>query len=497
MSNKYHVSKRKYISRVFLSLMFSLFSTIIYISLFFNKNSEGEMLDNQPFLTKLLLFVVMIATLILSLVLFWIIIRKQVFYDEDKNFNVESGLFFKRKISVPYENIHTIAIKRSLLDLIIGTSKVEIDTGTVASPLPEGNLLLDKKYALVLKEYLENKKSDYSLELPSPLQYVLKEQVKTDVLYNARKRDLLKMGLLKQGLLLTLLLVLIFSISVPQISYHTTTEVIENFEKELFYLILAIIGLSIFTILSFVLGHLISFYNYKVSIKDGYLEYEYGLFSKTSFRVKISRINALYLKQSLGFRLFKYYSLEASIIGIGDYNQNSEDSTNESKYILPIAKKEQVEEILKLLSASELLEDNYIKPTKYRKLTFLYLPLMFISLCYIGSLIIFRTYLFKFYLPFISSLMIYVLSIIGLVLRMNNHGVRVSDNINVRNGSFTVIKTLIKKKRIQTINYKQGPIQLLLGIGTINLKYKKLLGNFDLISYRYEDFLRINEEIFK
>ena len=150
----------------------------------------------------------------------------------------------------------------------------------------------------------------------------------------------------------------------------------------------------------------------------------------------MDKINALYLKQSIGYKLFGYYSLDASIIGIADGVQNSNNNQNEteSRYILPIAKKEVVTEVLKLLNAEELINDEYIKPTRFRLFNFIYLPLILITIPLITLLIIFFNEALKFYIVTITTLIAYVLLVLALKLRLKNHGYNVGSNILLRKG---------------------------------------------------------------
>ena len=496
--NKYHITKKNYISRILISFFASVMIFFFYFAVFFLTEEDVEGFREQPFIIELGLFLIPLIIFIFLSIYSWFLMRKYVFYDDSKNLVIEKGIFYKTQIKIPYEKISTIAIKRSLLDLIITTSKVEIDTGTTASPLPEGKLMVSKNYALILKDFLENKKDNYNLELPNPNLNSVIEEKEENIVYQAKPSTLFKLGILKQGFLGTAVTLLLIQVAFMNIMYYFGDEVTEELSSIILGSTLFSLMMLVLVALIFGLGNMFMYYGYKLIIKDDTIEYQYGFFSKTNFKVKMDKINALYLKQSIGYKLFGYYSLDASIIGIADGVQNSNNNQNktESRYILPIAKKEVVTEVLKLLNAEELINDEYIKPTRFRLFNFIYLPLILITIPLITLLIIFFNEALKFYIVTITTLVAYVLLIIALKLRLKNHGYNVGSNILLRKGSFTVSKVLIRKQRIQNITYLQGPISLMLNIGNIELRYKRLLGRVVLKGYTSDEFLKVKNDIF-
>ncbi|MBD3282583.1 MAG: PH domain-containing protein [Candidatus Portnoybacteria bacterium] len=93
----------------------------------------------------------------------------------EKNFKKEYGVITKRYVSIPYERIQNIDIRRGILARILGLSDVMIQTAGYSSPIyigrhaaigreeAEGKLIgVSKKRAEEIREFLINKTSNTS-----------------------------------------------------------------------------------------------------------------------------------------------------------------------------------------------------------------------------------------------------------------------------------------------------------------------------------------------
>lgn len=495
--NKYGISRRSFIPKIFKSIGIAIFISLTFLGMFIKDSGEGVEETDLPMGVQVAFISILIGLFIILLIIEWIRITKYKFYEEDQMFVIDKGIFFKKRVSIPYHSINTIAVKRSLLEMILKTSKIEIDTGTTAQPLAEARLVLNKEYALVLKDFLENRKINKELFLPSPYvdnDIIIKDELAT---YKVGTKRLLSLGILRPGYLLTLLLVNSFCLSVFQIASIFDEEIVFTKTESNLILLLIFLLVSFVITIGFTFVTFIINYGYKMTVKDEMIEYEYGLVSKTNFKVNIKNINSLTIKRSLLFRLFKKYSLEASIIGIGELNNSDQNNTNknESKYILPIATKDELNEVLKLLNSEELLATDFIKPTRFRRTKFIYIPSFFMTLLLISQLVIFRESLITLYMLTISLVLCYIIIIISFVLRLKYTGYNIDKNIVVSSGSFTTSKTLIKRKNIQVVTMAKGPINQILKLANINLSYKKLLGVVHINGFTNDDFINIKDRL--
>src|SRR5690554_4761538 len=98
--NKYHISKKTYFSKIFKSVGLTFFIFIAYMLIFFYTGDENAELRQQPFIIELGIFIVPLLAFIISLIYFWILIKKHTFYEKNNNFVIEKGIFYKSKSKI-------------------------------------------------------------------------------------------------------------------------------------------------------------------------------------------------------------------------------------------------------------------------------------------------------------------------------------------------------------------------------------------------------------
>jgi uncharacterized membrane protein YdbT with pleckstrin-like domain len=491
MNPKYHIAKRKYIYDVLKSFFASLFLTVFTSSLIFETEEEEifQLSQNQAIIIGL----IFLFSFIIQLILYWLILRRYLFSDQDKSFLIEQGLIIKRKTNIPYKNIHTISIKRRFRDIIFGLSTLQIDTGTTATFKAEANVVIDKAYAPVLKNFIEQKRDNLDTILPSPDDFD-KTLAKEENQFNQLKwSKLMLMGILKPGFLAFIfgLAILIFGFIMTFMGLDTSI----HLNKAFLYMIALFLGLLLLGGLGFMLFYLIKYYHYRIAIDDQYITYRYGLFNKVEFKLSKTKINAAHINQSLLYRLFSYYELNASVLGIGD--QNGENQIKiESKSLLPLAKKDLLDDLLDFIDFQPNINDKPIRPKKYGKLNFIILPIIPLWLISIIPYIFINLDFSRFISPILIHLLTLMVGSIGLFLRLKHHQFHYDLHVyEFQRGPFTIKKSLIKKVKIQMISYQQHPILLLEGIGTIQVRYKDIGGNLIMRSYQHDDFLQLKASL--
>jgi putative membrane protein len=253
-------------------------------------------------------------------------------------------------------------------------------------------------------------------------------------------------------------------------------------------------------ILVIVISAIINFfkyYNYKLTYNDNLFKYEYGLLSKSSFEFNKSRINALYVERSLLYRLFDKYSLEVSVIGIGDDIRSNKNKQKESKYLLPIGSKKELENILKILNVNEFRDDNLDRPVKHVILNLIILPLIIPTLLFIFLLTLVMMQENMYYLIITNVIFIYLIILFYFILRYKYHSYKLKDKLLVRSGAFTTSSALIEKKSIQQVSFNNGPIRRLLNIGNASFHYRSFLKVLTIKGLVFSDFLSFSDIVFK
>ncbi len=491
MNPKYHIAKRKYIYDILKSFFASVFITLYFITIFFEKEEQEitELTNTQALLSIAVFLILLIA----QLIIYWLILKRFVFSDQEESFLVEKGLFFKRRINLPYKNIHTISIKRRFKDIILGLSSLQIDTGTTASIIPEANIVLDKSYAPVLKQFIEKKKIDKDLVIPSPDKFDNTVDENDAPIYQARKTELMLMGILRPGFLLFIFIatLICFGIVIP----------LSILDPDINQRVFTIITISVFVFIIIItavitmLYHVIKYYNYQMSYDFDSITYKYGLVSKAEFKLPLKRINAVHINQSLLYRLFNYYELNVSAIGIGEQNENGQIKL-ESKSLLPITRSETIELFLKHTGYSELNEIVSIKPTRYKILNFILIPLAPLTLLSILPYIFLELRFMELLPIIILNLFSYVIITLGLWLRLKQHHFKSANGLFVfQRGAYTLKRTLVKKIKIQAITYKKNPIHIIENIGHIKIKYKDLSGKVLMRNFESASFENIKNKV--
>lgn len=486
MNSKYHIAKRKYVYDVFKSILGTIFAFFMVLAFL---APEGEDVTFEIGLTEFYLLIgVFVVSILVQLVLYWLILRRHVFSDQEKSFLVEQGLFLKRQANIPYKNIHTISLKRRFWDLILGLSVIEIDSGTTASFKSEGRLVLDKQYALVLKNFLETKKLDDSLVLPSPNDFVAQTAKKSASNY-LKWHQLFALALMKQSFLpamfFMVLSILVGGSIVIQFVEEATLD--QNFIHVIYVSFASLLVSSISTMIY----HFIKYYRYTYQIDEDTVTYSYGLFKRVELKSPIKRINAVHLNQPILFRLFGYYQLNISVLGVGELSEGNEFKV-ESKSILMLAKLQEVHEVLAQIGFMSQNFEEEIVPKQFKYLNFVILPMFFLILLNILPYLIFSFETFDVTIFIILQVLVVLVLFIGAVLKVRQHKISFhSHEFLFQRGSFTLMKTIVKKQRIQLFSYQQGPLLLIEKIGNIGISYKDILGFIIMKNFSKESFNRV------
>jgi putative membrane protein len=446
-------------------------------------------LTNEESLIAIMIFLI---TLIAQLVLYWIILRRYLFSSQDKSFVIEKGLIYRRKIDIPYKNIHSLSIKRRFTDIILGLSTIQIDTGTTASILPEASLVVDRLYAPILKDFIEAKKTDDTLILPAPNQHEKQTETKPDKSYQAKWFELFFMGVLKPGFLITILVLQVICFGFLMTFAYLDPEI----ERQTFFITILIFDLSSILLIAFLLMifQLLKYYKYQLIIKDENITYKYGFFNKVEFKLEKRRINAIQVNRSLLYRLFGYYQLNVSVLGIGDQIHN-DNKQIESKSLLPITRFDKVLEMLDYLECNQE-EKTIIKPTIFKELNYLFLPIFSIILLMVFPFLIISYNPLDYLTAFLTSILTLIVLIIGLFLRLKHHQIEITEGFYIfQKGAYTIKRTYIRKNRIQSISYLQNPLLLLENIGNIRVRYKDIAGNIVMRCFEPKYFNLVKDKI--
>lgn len=279
---------------------------------------------------------VIMATLVGPIVQYWFF----KFHVENDELIIQKGWIFKKRKAIPVERIQSINITQNIAQRVLGLVAVEIDTaGSKAKELEIP--ALDRHFAEQLKALLGREKQKKAVEA-SPITYVETSDtedipsVKNDskIILQLSFIDLLKVGITQNHLRSGGL-----AIGVVVGFWYKIKDVVENFFGDIFesvdvdieqavkqpeafgssILLIGIGAIIIFIIASVVVSLVMSinkFYDYKMELKDDYLEVRMGLLSKKEIKIPLSKIQLLEfhsnpLRKLLDFKTARIYQAQS------------------------------------------------------------------------------------------------------------------------------------------------------------------------------------------
>jgi membrane protein YdbS with pleckstrin-like domain len=121
------------------ALIFFFFSFLGKSALIFVLVLAGAALQPNPFAFALLAYFVMLIVVTLF-------VYNNFLYEIDADgLRIESGVIYKRQVSLPYEQIQNVNIERTILDRIFGLSRIGIETAGSAAGVATGTGVLRAK----------------------------------------------------------------------------------------------------------------------------------------------------------------------------------------------------------------------------------------------------------------------------------------------------------------------------------------------------------------
>lgn len=278
-----------------------------------------------------------LATLIGPFIQYWFF----KFHVENNELIIQKGWLFKKRKAIAVERIQSINITQNIGQRILGLVAVEIDTaGSKAKELEIP--ALDRHFAEQLKSLLGKKKKEEQLveevAIQSPEsvenQEVNVQETTSTTILKLDIIDLLKVGFTQNHLRsggLAIGVVLGFWYKIKDIVENYFGDIFEYVELDMeqavkapesfgsSILVFLGIGFVSFLIVSVIVSLLTAinkFYDYKMELKDDYLEITMGLLNKKEIKIPLSKVQILEfhsnpLRKLLGFKTARIYQAQS------------------------------------------------------------------------------------------------------------------------------------------------------------------------------------------
>jgi len=297
---------------------------------------------------------------------------------------LKRGIVFKKEKKIDFKRIHLLSTKVTLLTKFFDASKLYLDTSAGSSKKPDVTLTLKESRAQSLfSEIFPEKNIKYS--------------------YKANIFKIIILSLSFANPVSGLLILIPF--------INKTSKILgENFKNEIYsninserinFTSLGIPPLASSLIHVLIIGWIVAFFvqffkyfNFTAECSEEILFIKHGIIEKNIQAIRLKKINAVMIKQSLFMKFFNLKSVYIKSIGYGKekYSRN---------LLIAAERNEVLKEKIKNITGfnSSIKNKIFIKPGKETFLSFIFAPVLFFLL--LASSIIFLyflNYLFKLFL---------------------------------------------------------------------------------------------------
>lgn len=404
---------------------------------------------------------------------------------EENSISIERNTIISKKNTMGIKNISNVNTEQNLFEMIMGTSKVKINTNSLStSDSTDMKIILKKSEAEKLKTFLLKRMEELNgetldAEIQQDKQSVDNEtegakiqklcekeeekEVKTstkDIILNSIYSMNFGMILMSIGSVCIFIAMLIGIVSAG----FEEDSVLETLSGAI--LIIFVIIIAVAAIVWNLLRTYFKMCGFTVKRNKNKIYMKYGLFKQVDFSIPVDMVNAVVIHQTMIARIFRKYSAEMVNVGMGD------EGENDAYFCLYGSKKKLKETIDTILP--EFSDAVNLQIEKQPKAVWLHYIKNFLVFLIIFSVIGFMCVSIdvpqNIVIAVVAILM--VLVVINHIMTFVTEGMRVSNNyLTVRNGAFGSTYTIMKFDKIQYITIRKNFVTNKLGIarGNVNI----------------------------
>jgi putative membrane protein len=383
---------------------------------------------------------------------------------------IKSGVFSRRVRHLPLNKIQNVEVTQNLLQRLLGIAKVMIETaGDVET---EGHLeFVSKKDAENISAVIRDQQSRLA-EMSAATQGNFaggnttiaskSEPNNEELMFSMSLIDNIRQGMLSFRPWLIFIIFWVFATAqqfylIPDLETTIDQNIISRFEgiNSFNLAIFIVLGLVVSLLLSWLIDILmtvITFYGFKLSMVNGKLFTEQGLFNRRKGTIPIKKLQSMIIKSNFIRRYFDLWSLDLETAGFSLKIKRAEIA-------VPLASKARIIELASRLK-------HFLYPDEFRKVSkktikraiIKYLMVIIIpysTLCYLLPDLLWMLVLSPF---------LYVFALINY----RHRGYYFDDNwLIIRQGYFMQKITLVPIEKIQSINIVQSFFQRRLQLSSL------------------------------
>ena len=411
------------------------------------------------------------AAALLAIIVFfsWLSWKFTYISTVDDNLIYESGVIFKRKVSIPVSKINTIDKGRNLFQRIVGTQTLKIDTGAIAGAADkkaELDLVFSVKRGDEIRDYILNRSAQDESALRSVGDSPIIEHGEPQWAIKASFWDFFLYGLTSSSVLKLFGMLFVVACFVAQLS-ESVLEVLSDaaqpaadavvglLTKSPIFMLIALAIAIVFVL--FVICNIVNiawaairFYNFRVARDGDNVVIRYGLISLKNYTLPVRNIHAIQIKQNIWQQLLKKASVEIITVGYGN-------EQNETALLFPLIGCENLDalinEVLPEYSGSVEMRYSGKKGAHYN----ITIPLIVWGIVLSLSAVVLSSVFENSALAIVLCAAMFGILALGYVLSHKHTAIGCSDRaVDVQSGGFIKTRTHIRTDAVQSVTTTAG-----------------------------------------
>ncbi|MBR2046764.1 MAG: PH domain-containing protein [Agathobacter sp.] len=455
--------------------------TIVFIFVLNFISDIGE--TGIQFTDVLLLLGFLIVAIALVVGFHAIIWAKTYITIEENTLVVERNTLNKKRNTIGLKTISNVNLEQNLLEMLLGTSKVKLDTNSLSTAdQTDVNIVLKKADAENFRR-LVLAKAEGRDDFIDGIEVNIGETTADSSITNKKPQGMEAFeteentligdlgDIILHGLYSIRISTLLFLIVIFGVQFFAIIDMgIENLGTNIVDIMASLVATFWFVAIMLwtIVKEFVKYIGFKIQRKKDKVYLSYGLFKKIAYSVPVDKINGIRLTQTWIARLFKRYMVEIINVGMDD----DENETN--TFFLPYSKLENIQEQLHMLlpefdGAIEIKEEKQPKEIWLLSIPWLILYVMIVGVAYVIVLEIEAELKIAI---LVAAAVILLWRTITKFARFLTRGIKVDDNfLKIVDGGFGKRTLFVKYDKIQYVTGKQCVIAKHFKIqkGTISL----------------------------
>lgn len=325
---------RNHISIVLETALRSMW-TVIFILVGSFISDMDEMSQAQIGEEVWILIGILVGVVLISLIWQCVAWARTYISIQDNTLVIERSILGRQRNTIGIKNISNVNLEQNLLEMLLGTCKVKLDTNSLSTAnKTDVKIVLKKKDAEAFRQMILQK-TETGAEIKEEEQDVPEEEKR----FVSDMDDIVMHGVFSINIFSVVALV---AAIVGVVFLWGEMEQHGEMVVEILMTILMIVWF-LGGMLWNIINGFIKYLEFKIERKGDKVFLSYGLLKKVAYSIPVDKINAVRFTQTALARMGRRYMVEIINVGMDD------DENETHSFFLPYAKKEKIEEQMSML----------------------------------------------------------------------------------------------------------------------------------------------------